>query len=86
MTIWEHFLPHRWRYARRMTFAIGLREHSVAEESFVTTAIVEPVHIVTAKPCGTGKSTTERSGHGSLSNSHAGSTHFDGADIHCGIR
>ena len=47
MTLWEQFLTHRCRYARRMTLAVGLREQSVAAESFVTSAIVELIRIVT---------------------------------------
>lgn len=47
MTLWEQFLTHRCRYARRMTLAIGLRGQSVAAESFVAAAIVELIRIVT---------------------------------------
>lgn len=47
MTLWEQFLTHRCRYARRMTLAVGLREQSVAAESFVASAIIELIRIVT---------------------------------------
>ncbi len=46
LTLWEQFLTHRCRYARRMTIAVGLREYSVTEADFVASAIIELVRIV----------------------------------------
>ena len=47
LTLWERFLSHQPRRARRMTFAVAIRDRPVAEDTFGTTALMAFIRIMT---------------------------------------
>ena len=47
LTLWERFLTHRPRCARRMTFAVAVRDRPVSADTFGSTALTALLRIMT---------------------------------------